>query len=286
MSELPPIEYLKPPLARPLDPPWARPALPLRAVSPLELSDLTRRQALAGLLVTVLLALFTLLVLPELVYLGWVLAERADRPEWAPPQEPFIVVLKLACAALSAATLLVLARGLHVPLRAFGLHRRRFGRQLLLSAPTLIAIYCAMLVIGLTLFFFFMGDNPEEELRHRVEFVQSLGFSNPLLIVVTMIFVAIHEEIVFRGLLLPFLRRTGLPWWIAIGLASTLFGILHLPQGWTAALQITGVAVVLSVAFVLTRSLITVIVAHALFDLMGVTLMKVLGDQLETALNG
>jgi membrane protease YdiL (CAAX protease family) len=57
-----------------------------------------------------------------------------------------------------------------------------------------------------------------------------------------------------------------------------LFGALHFSQGWIGMLQIVGLAVVLGTCFVLTRSLLAVIVAHFVFDFVQLQLVRVLED--------
>lgn len=260
------------PYARPVELPWAMPARVAPVPSPLEVRGVSWMQALTGVLITVGLALFTLEILPPIVAMAWLLIERPMQPDWQPSAEIFVFVVKLGCAVTAVITLGALVRGFRIPPSSFGLRRDGLGQQLLWSIPALMATYGAVILIGLVLVFTVMGPDPESELRQRMEFLDQLGLTSPVLTVVTILCVAMHEEIIFRGLLLPFLRRTGFPWWLAIAFSSGLFGLLHFPQGWTAMVQITGVAIVLSLTFVLTRSLLTVIVAHTLFNLAQIAL--------------
>ncbi|MCA0203014.1 MAG: CPBP family intramembrane metalloprotease [Proteobacteria bacterium] len=77
------------------------------------------------------------------------------------------------------------------------------------------------------------------------------GIPAPLLISLTaaMVWVALSEELMFRGLLFPAFRRRLGPW-PAIWLTSLLFGAIHLGNGWTAEMQ--GLALAQSLAAVST----------------------------------
>jgi membrane protease YdiL (CAAX protease family) len=106
--------------------------------------------------------------------------------------------------------------------------------------------------------------------------VHSLGLTIAL-----MVPVAVHEELIFRGLLLPYLRRIGWPWWLAIAASSGTFAVLHVAQGWLAIIQVFGISVVLATFFVLSRSLLSVIAAHFLFDVLQTQLARVLLPHIE-----
>jgi membrane protease YdiL (CAAX protease family) len=72
----------------------------------------------------------------------------------------------------------------------------------------------------------------------------------------------IIEELVYRGLMLPLLRRYA-PLWLAIGGSAGLFGITHLAQGVGSALNAFVLGVAFSWLVVRTGSLFASMMCHA-----------------------
>jgi membrane protease YdiL (CAAX protease family) len=261
--------------------PWARPAgvsprfgqiLPPR---PAVLSGISTGQAWGGLGLTVVMLVLTLVLLPFGLTMVYYFLEGSPRdPDWQPPMAPLILIAKSISAAMAAALLVGLARGWRTSMSEFGVRADGLGAQLLFVAPTLIGVFMAMFAIGIPLLFFLAATGQEEEMTKRVDFIQGLELPNLWVTIISMILVATHEEILFRGLAIPILRRLGLPVWAAIVIISVTFGSLHFEQGWSGMIQITGVSLVLGTAFVLTRSLLTVILAHAAFNVIGTELAK------------
>ncbi|RMF71331.1 MAG: CPBP family intramembrane metalloprotease [Planctomycetota bacterium] len=157
-----------------------------------------------------------------------------------------------------------------------GLTARRLGRQLLWSPAIIAMMYGSMLAIGMALLAVSGAAPAGEEIRRRFEFAEALPTESFTLTITLLTAVACYEELLFRGLLVPLLRRVSGSWTIAIACSSLMFGLLHFHQGVMAIVQITGLAVVLAVAFVATRSLAAVIVAHFLFDLLQFQLVRFL----------
>lgn len=73
------------------------------------------------------------------------------------------------------------------------------------------------------------------------------------------------EEAFFRGFLQAILERTWDEPWLAIGLSSLLFGIMH-PITRTYALLAAGVSIYLGIIFYLSGKLLVVMIAHAIYD--------------------
>ncbi len=149
---------------------------------------------------------------------------------------------------------------------AFGLQREGLLRQALW--PSLLSVYAlflavVLLVMGLALIF----PQIEQDLRQRTEFMETLPLEDFTATLLLLVPVSIHEELLFRGLLIPYLRRVGCGWTAAILLSSAVFGLLHLTQGWFGVLQIFGVGVVLGLFFLIFLSLLAVILTHLLFNL-------------------
>jgi len=157
---------------------------------------------------------------------------------------------------------------------AFGLVPRSIGLEVAWSIMPLFACLAPMLVTAAVLIPL-AAQSPaiQEDLESRFEFAGQLP-SGGWTLVVLLAVVALQEELFFRGLLLPLLRRLVGSWVMAVTIAAVLFGGLHVQQGVLAVFQITLLAVAFSVMFLLSRSLWPVVVAHFLFNWMMVHLMQ------------
>ncbi len=90
-------------------------------------------------------------------------------------------------------------------------------------------------------------------------------------VVLALLPVAIMEELLFRSLLLgAFIPHVNILYFV-IGV-SILFGLLHLPQGEWGVVGVIVVSVVLSLVFLWRESLLVVIVAHWLMNVMQLVL--------------
>ena len=91
---------------------------------------------------------------------------------------------------------------------------------------------------------------------------------SPLGFVLFAILVGTYEELLFRGFLMPRLRRATGSWLLAILLSAAPFVLLHLEDQEPVALApIAILALAFSVATILRRSIVPAIVAHTLFNL-------------------
>lgn len=150
---------------------------------------------------------------------------------------------------------------------SFGLQVSRPWRQVLWSVPTVGAVYAVFLVVMVIIMAVVMAmPGLQEDLEHRAEFLDQLPIDNTLDTILLMTQVAIHEELLFRALLIPYLRRITGSWAWAVFISSLLFASLHLAQGWLGAAQILAVGAVLGTFFVLSRSVLAVIIAHFVFN--------------------
>jgi len=77
---------------------------------------------------------------------------------------------------------------------------------------------------------------------------------------------AIEEELLFRGLLLRYLAYLTRDAWVAILVSSLVFGALHLPMSGQTALIALWMGLVLGTFYMRQGSLLTVAVAHFLFN--------------------
>lgn len=154
-----------------------------------------------------------------------------------------------------------------LPARDFGLTTARLGPQTAWGILTLIAVY-ATLAITVVIIGIIITVNPEfaPDIEQRTEFIGRLPVRDPWLSTLLLIPVVIHEEVIFRALLLPYLHRLTGKWWLAIAVSSALFAVLHIAQGGFAVMQILFVATVLAVFFLFSRSLWAVTLAHFCFN--------------------
>ncbi len=163
-----------------------------------------------------------------------------------------------------------------------GLRSTCVGWQVLWSLVTLFAVYLVffvmLLVVGVLVSLF---PELQQDLMEREKFMEMLPLENFWLGVLLLIPVAIHEEMLFRGLLMPYLHRLGCQWWGAVAISTFIFASLHITQGVLGVVQIMGVGAVLGVAFVLTRSTLVVIIAHFLFNLIQLQLARVIAPHMD-----
>ena len=110
----------------------------------------------------------------------------------------------------------------------------------------------------------------QQELVSILENTHSILLKGAFVIVATLL-VPAAEEILFRGGLFRYLR-TRMPRWAAITSTSVVFGALHVQWsdhmgGLPSLLPLVVLAAVFCVAYERTGSIVTPIVAHALFNL-------------------
>lgn len=83
----------------------------------------------------------------------------------------------------------------------------------------------------------------------------------------------ISEEVLVRGLLIAlFVGAFGLPALVAAGVATVLFGLVHLYQGWAGALFTTLLGAIFAGLYLATESLLLPILVHIAVDVRGLLL--------------
>lgn len=263
--EIPPLPKARPILvARPVDatPACAPPSHDRVPPGDGELAFLTRREALLDLFLVFLAAIATQ-YLPALI-----LHIVADRPVEGPPTQAIFLVSKWAEMALAVGLAAYLVLRHRLPPTAIGLRGTGLPGQLAWGVASLGGCYGALLatapvVAALLLVFPQMAH----EIRQRLEFVGGLPQENTLVLLLVLMAVAVHEEVIFRALLLPYLRRVTGAWWPAVLISTAMFASLHVPaQGIAGGLQVAAVGGALGLFFILSRSLLAVTLAHFLFD--------------------
>lgn len=247
-------------VARPVVSAWDR-TLPPTRPQPLDLSMLTRRDAALDLLLILVVMLtpyaFSMVVAP-------LFADVAD--ERLPPAG-LLQIQKLFDLFVAVVLLVYLAARNGAPLRAFGLRADQLGVQLACAPLALIGAYAAFIpmvvVVGAIVLVF---PEAQGDLAGRYELIGLLANRSLVETMALMVPVAIHEEIVFRGLFIPYLRRLGMGWVGAALVSSAVFASLHGTQGWLGMLQVFGLGLAFAAAFILTRSLLVVALAHFGFN--------------------
>jgi membrane protease YdiL (CAAX protease family) len=204
---------------------------------------------------------------------------------WAPSgmlskDVPFPVSLFIAEKCLDALVVLALAGYLvwrhRLAGAAFGFRLGKPAHELGWSAAALGGAYAVMfgsmavVLVALAVF-----PALQQDLKNRLDFAQKMPLNDLAAAALLLIPVAIHEEVLFRGLLLPYLRRLTNHWTLAVIFGTLLFAVLHLPQGVLGVAQIACVGAVFAVIFIRTQRLLPVIVAHYAFDFCQLLLMRV-----------
>lgn len=262
-------------VARPVLRPFAPPGAGGLPVEPLRLEGVSRRDAALDLA----LVLLVLLVLPmglDLVNVVSLAGEDPGELGGGTLQQRFLTNRKVFDALLAATLAGYFVWRHRISAAAFGLHGRAPLRQVLLTVPILLATYATFMVsVVVTTLLVTGGHDLQQEVETRREFMQLMPLDNLWSGMALMAPVAIHEELLFRGLMLPYLRRLGCSWTWAVVLSSGLFAALHLAQGWLGVVQLLPVGIVLAVAFIRTRSLAAVVLAHFAFNVLQLQLARV-----------
>jgi membrane protease YdiL (CAAX protease family) len=190
---------------------------------------------------------------------------------------PLVIIQTWCQAGLAGALLLYFVLRHGIRSASFGLRRDRVGLQVLWGIGTLVGVYGAVFTSGLlVVVIYLVSPELEDDLTKRLEFAEQMPVDSLGTSLILLLAVALNEEIVFRGLLLPYLRRVLGSWWWAGALSALVFASLHVPQqGLLGGLQIFAVGAMLAVFFVLSRSLLAVTLAHLLFDFLQFQLSRV-----------
>ena len=265
----PPLPESEPVLARPVGVTLAR--IPPRPLREFELPGLTRRAAALDLMIVVL----AMVIVPYLPP-AFIPADSAGGTALEPSLGAMLVAEKWCQAALACSLLAYFVMRQGIPLAAFGLRLRKLGKQLLWSVLSIGIVYSALLASSiLVMIVFFVGGGMDDELQQRADFANALPLDNLLTIVILLVAVAIHEEVVFRALLLPYLRRLMGNWWLAVITAALIFAALHVPtQGLTAGIQVFTIGLALAGCYLASRSLLAVVIAHFVFDFVQFQLIR------------
>lgn len=252
------------------------PALTL--LSPMDMREVTPLQAALDIWLVLMTAVVMQYVPELLIWLHGPMPPMGDLG--------WLVVASKGLELLLAVTLLayfILRTGLAPA--TYGLTLRRFSLQLAWAGVTLIACYGAILVSALVIIVIAtLVPSIQDDFKQRLDFARALPSDNLLVTVVLLVAVAIHEEIIFRALMIPALRRILGSWWSAVLVSSTVFAILHMPtQGVIAGLQVMLLGLVLGGMYVGSRSLLAVSLAHFAFNFIQFQLLRNVVDWFPTS---
>lgn len=184
-------------------------------------------------------------------------------PRRAEPSARLLLLNVAVSQGLLAAVLVGGAWYAQVPPGALGLTSRALGSQLAVGIGFGLALVVAN-TAGAALAEA-LGSNPSKELRKLLAPDSVSGWA--LLLVVVLPVIAGFEELLFRAALVGgFAAGFGLSPWLLAVLSSAAFAVGHGAQG-TAGVIVTGLlGFVLAAGFVLTGSLLVVVVAHYLVN--------------------
>ncbi len=142
-----------------------------------------------------------------------------------------------------------------------------FGPQFRLSIDDVFIGIIATLPPVIFLWWFSNTKIPSfsEFRRSQIEFFAEIGFRfTPLRIIAMAIGAGICEELLFRGVLQPWLASFS-PLIIAIIISNIVFGLLHM-RTLLYALIAGGVGIYFGLLYAINGNLVAPIVAHALYD--------------------
>ena len=263
--------------ARPASIPGARPIWRRRSAARLELPTVPRGAAAIDLVTVVVVSVVVTFGFPLAAMVWLRLTGGLESSELEEVDIRVLIAHKWFELAVAAALMTLFALRHRLAPASFGLRTDHFGRQLLWAIGSLGTTYAWMLatIIGIGMLVL-LYPALQEDLMVRTETLKFLPVHDVGRTILLLIPVAAHEEVVFRGLLLPYLRRLTGHWWAAILISSAIFALLHFNQGWLGVVQILGVGTGFAVFFVLSRSLIAVIIAHFVFDFIQFQLARLL----------
>ncbi|MBN2560214.1 MAG: CPBP family intramembrane metalloprotease [Phycisphaerae bacterium] len=165
-------------------------------------------------------------------------------------------------------------------LATIGLNRAPIGRVVVAAIVAVPACYLAGAITNM-LYITASGFDVEEFFEERTEFLAAIPDIPLAWALLVSIFVGVHEEVFFRGFLLSRLRTICRSDAAAIVLTSAVFGSLHFYQGLAGVFQTAVVGAVMAIVVTYARTLWPAILAHAVFDTIGIVVAPILSEAIE-----
>lgn len=169
--------------------------------------------------------------------------------------------------SVSAVLLFIMYRS-NLSWAAYGITRPRFALDIGLGLLVwLLIIFGDLMFLSLAGKFFGFAAVLEFT-TSTYEFVPAQSFGDKLLLVPLCIAIAFSEELAMRSYLIPRFEQLFHSPWIAVLISTALFASYHIYQGFGAMLAISVSGLLLGTAFVLTRRLWPVVIAHTVVDVL------------------
>ena len=166
---------------------------------------------------------------------------------------------------------------------SIGLGRPPLRRTLLGTLAAVPACYAGV-IASVGLYLIVTGIDIAGMVQERGEFFEMVPDLSIGTLLMFTLFVGLHEEILFRGFVLSrFCTLFGRPT-IAVLASGLIFGLLHVYQGPIGVVQTTVVGLVLAGTVIITRTLWPAIIAHFIFDTIGLLLIPIVRDQMPALL--
>jgi membrane protease YdiL (CAAX protease family) len=251
-GSLEPVDRSAPPASLP--PPWVS--------SPLCLETVPRREAL--------LDLGLIWVVTDLVPQGTKLVAALGgvdvNHQWSVKDIPIATIQSWMRLFTAVAVLAYLMLRHRLSPASFGLRSYRPAAQLFWGV-VLFPLLCAWQHLGALIFGSWAVDLPRSGLESKpVSILDCVPQGEWVTLLLILVPAAVMEELIFRGLLLPYLRRAVGSWRMAVLASAGLFAIGHAYQGWTGVTAALWSGVLWALVFIRSRSLPTVIVMHVLWN--------------------
>lgn len=155
-----------------------------------------------------------------------------------------------------------------------GLQAPKFSTYTLIFSFALLAIYIIDLVKSYKEY-----ESPSNEENKFFEDIMPVNWKEYAHFCFLAISAGVCEEFIFRGFLINYLNvvfeSTGHSLVIACILTSVIFAMSHLQQGFDNVLKIAVLALLFALIFILSESLIIVIILHAFVDLVSGAMMVI-----------
>jgi hypothetical protein len=192
-------------------------------------------------------------------------------PEQAGKWLPLINSLCMGGSVMLACFAMVLAN--NHSLRSIGWHSDDFGKNVAIGIGGLLVTYLlGGILLALTLHFFPSIKEEAVETQKRVkETFPEMSFSIAIMV---MLFVAIWEEIAFRGFLLTRLYAICGRWWLSILVMAILFGIAHSYEGSFGIAGTAGLGVAMSILTAWRKSLVPAMTFHLIHNTLAIQALK------------
>ncbi len=170
------------------------------------------------------------------------------------------------------------------PPRAIGLGKAPVGRTIGAALAAVPVCYIALLIV-VPLYLVIIGADVDHLVQERTQFFDEVPRLSIAPIIVFSLFVGLHEEVLFRGLILARLRAVCRSTWLAVIISSLIFGAFHAGQGPIGVVQTSTVGLILACVATLTRSVWPALLTHALFDTIGLVGIPFLQEHLPKLLD-